>query len=113
MRRVVWAYLSIVLVLGTVTGLGLRHLYAQSPGNPRQAIPSGELIALTSDTNEGRQQVTVIDPKLRVMSVYHIEHASGVITLKSVRSIDADLRMDEFNTESPLPREIRAVLTNR
>jgi len=71
------------------------------------------LIALSSDANEGSQQVTVIDPQARVMSVYHISHASGAITLKSVRSIQADLLMDEYNTDSPLPREIRAILQQR
>ncbi len=43
----------------------------------------------------------------------HIDHATGVISLKSVRNIHADLLMDEFNTESPLPKEIRAILDQR
>ena len=47
------------------------------------------------------------------MSVYHIEQTTGTISLKSVRNIRADLQMDEFNTDSPLPREIRAILTKR
>ena len=85
------------------------HVSAQPP-----AIgPSGELIALNSDVEAGRQQIVVIDPKSRVMSVYHIEHATGVISLKSVRNIHADLLMDEFNTDSPLPKEIRAILDQR
>jgi len=79
--------------------------HAQQPAQ-RQS----DLIALNSDVIEGRQQVVVIDAKTRVMSVYHIEQGTGVISLKSVRSIAADLLMDEFNTGSPLPREIRAIL---
>ncbi len=80
---------------------------------PPVARPTGELIALNSDVEQGRQQIVVIDTKSRVMSVYHIEHATGVISLKSVRSIQADLLMDEFNTDSPLPKEIRAILDQR
>jgi hypothetical protein len=34
----------------------------------------------------------------------------GDITLKSVRNIHWDLQMVEFNTEAPLPREIRSML---
>ena len=98
-----------------VSGLG-RHcsLYAQFPSAQRDGGPgSGDLIALSSDATEDHQQVTVIDPQTRVMSVYHISHASGTIKLVSVRSIQADLRMDEYNTDSPLPREIRAILKQR
>jgi hypothetical protein len=84
------------------------QLHAQ----PNQRLPA-EIIALNSDVQDGRQQVVVIDAKSRVMSVYHIEHATGVISLKSVRNIEADLLMDEFNTGNPLPREIRAILDQR
>ena len=98
-------------LIGIVVGgdVWRTHLHAQQPA----IRPQGELIALNSDVEEGRQQIVVIDPKSRVMSVYHIEHATGVISLKSVRNIHADLLMDEFNTESPLPKEIRAILDQR
>jgi hypothetical protein len=76
----------------------------------RPLVLSDGVIALGTDTAEGRQQVIVIDSKTRAMSVYHIENKTGVISLKSVRSISADLMVDEFNTDSPLPREIRAIL---
>jgi len=49
----------------------------------------------------------------RAMSVYHIELASGKITLKSVRNIYGDLQIDDFNAEAPLPRDIRAQLERR
>ena len=91
------------------------RLYAQLSPSVQAEASSGsrELIALSSDTADGRQQVVVIDAQSRVMSVYHVEHATGRISLKSVRNIRADLLMDEFNTESPLPREIRAILKQR
>lgn len=111
MRSVVIGVLFVVCLIGIVVGgdVWRARLHAQQP-----AIgPQGELIALNSEVEEGRQQVVVIDPKSRVMSVYHIEHATGVISLKSVRNIHADLLMDEFNTESPLPKEIRAILDQR
>jgi hypothetical protein len=47
------------------------------------------------------------------MSVYHIEHKTGTISLKSGRNLVADLEMDEFNTEHPLPRDVRAILNKR
>ena len=105
---------SVVVI--AVLGLGRQSsLYAQFPRSVQSETNSisPELIALGNDTTDGRQQVTVIDPRSRTMSVYHIEHETGMITLKSVRNIYADLQMDEFNTDSPLPREIRAILKKR
>ena len=57
--------------------------------------------------------VTVIDPRQRSMSVYHVELSTGEITLKSVRNIQWDLQMMDFNGTNPLPKEIRAVLDSK
>lgn len=114
--------LNVGIVLSVVTCLAFAGwsvprggLHAQQPGTPavKPLVLSDGLIALSSDTAEGQQQVTVIDSKTRVMSVYHVHHQTGAIALKSVRDISADLMMDEFNTESPLPREIRAIINKR
>ena len=75
-----------------------------------QVARSGQLIAVSSDNPEGPQQITLIDPQSQVMGVYHVERATGRISLKSVRRIQWDLKMDEFNGASPLPREIQAML---
>ena len=71
------------------------------------------MIALSSDSADGKQQVVVIDTKSHVMSVYHIDHAGGMISLKSVRNITADFTLDEFNTGSPSPQDIRAMKNGR
>ena len=105
MRNSAWIGLAIIGCMVLWSGVGMRQSDADHP-----VTPVGQLIALTSDTASTHQQVTVIDTKARIMSVYHIENATGTISLKSVRNISADLMMDEFNTESPLPREIRAIL---
>lgn len=99
-----------------VTAVGILHnaLFAQSPTVRTPHIsPTGEMIALSQDLGEGRQQVTVIDPKARVMAVYRIETASGEISLMSVRNIHWDLQMEEFNGKNPSPRDIRSLLEQR
>ena len=85
---------------------------AQRPSSP-PAVASSQLITLTAQVGDNRQQLTVIDPALRVMSVYHIESSTGVITLKSVRNINWDLQMIEFNGTAPLPGEIRSQMEQR
>jgi hypothetical protein len=106
---------SVLAVACLNTELQQGHLFGQfSSAVGSETGPSSvELIALSSDAANGPQQVAVIDPKSRVMSVYHIDHSTGMISLKSVRNIHADLLMDEFNTGNPLPREIRAILKQR
>jgi len=77
------------------------------------AEPSSELVALPAAIDSGHQQITIIDPNKRAMCVYHIELATGKITLKNVRNIYGDLLIDEFNGEAPLPKDIRAQLDRR
>ncbi|MFV1968839.1 MAG: hypothetical protein ACC628_25760 [Pirellulaceae bacterium] len=112
--------LLLMMIVGSVLAFAVLgfgrppSLYAQFPVTQSEGNSGpGGLIALSSDVSDGRQQITIIDPASRVMSVYHIEHSNGTITLKSVRNIRSDLLMDEYNTNSPLPREIRAILKQR
>ncbi|MCX7427442.1 MAG: hypothetical protein NTW96_17655 [Planctomycetia bacterium] len=79
----------------------------------RSGVASEGMIAL-AETVEGKyQQVTVIDPKQQVMSVYHVDLASGAIELRSVRNIHWDLQMSDFNGKSPLAQEIQAMAEQR
>ena len=68
-----------------------------------------ELIAISHPTQTG-QQLTIVDPRLRVICVYQVDRSSGQISLKSVRNVHWDMMMDEFNGMNPSPKEIRASL---
>lgn len=87
-----------------------------SPGAPPALgtrIPlaaAGDLMAFSSEIGSGPAQVTLIDAKSRVMAVYHVDRTTGQIELKSVRNVQWDLLVEEFNGVRPLPREIRALL---
>ena len=99
----------IVAVVGTFLAAE-RPVYAQRQG----AIDSSaELITQTTPIDNQKQQLTVIDPRTQVVSIYHVELATGAITLKSVRNIRWDLQIVEFNGISPLPSEIRSRLDSR
>jgi hypothetical protein len=103
---------AIVVVACGVT-VGRQNAYAQRHTGPSGGVQDVELIAFTSDSAEGVQQLIVIDPKTHVLSVYHVPRSTGQVTLKSVRNIHWDLQMDEFNGEAPSPREIRSLLKPR
>lgn len=109
------------VVLGSLVIAGLVVTAAGVTANPREDFPprpapfaaaggEGQLIALSATVGEKYQQVTVIDPKTRAMSVYHVDLADGKIRLRSVRNFHWDLQMVHLNGVAPLPREIQALL---
>lgn len=57
----------------------------------------------------GVQQIVVVDLTEKTMAVYHIDPAQGKIQLRSVRKLIWDLRMEQFNGQSPLPSELQQV----
>jgi hypothetical protein len=71
------------------------------------SLPSPALTAHVSDVEGQPQVVTIIDAQQRVLAVYHVDRASGEITLKSVRNLTWDLQMLEYNSGAPLPQDIR------
>lgn len=91
-------------------------VYAQR-GTPAATVPAAtagtELIVVSTSVGEKCLMLTVVDPRRRVMSVYHIETATGKIALKSVRDIQWDLKITDLNNENPLPQEIRSLLEQR
>jgi hypothetical protein len=54
--------------------------------------------------------ITVVDPESKHIVVYHEDLATGQIKLLSVRNIQNDLLLDQFNADSPTPSEIEKVI---
>ncbi len=77
------------------------------------AAAHGELIALSATVDNEYQVVTVIDPKARAMSVYHVELATGEVELQCVRNIRWDLQLEWFNGKGLSPPEVRSMLESR
>ncbi len=109
--------------LGIVVGIGLTLLateavshrgsvYAQHPAAQHRTLAEGALIALDAATGDGGRQITLIDPRQRVMSVYRVDLATGTISLRGVRNVRWDFLMDEFHGGTPSPQEIRALVEN-
>lgn len=86
-------------------------LVSQQRSAPQQT-GSPDLLALSAEV-EGRQQITVIDPKEKVLAVYHVDRTTGAVSLRSVRNLQWDLQIEDFNSTNPTPREIRALTQSR
>jgi hypothetical protein len=108
------------VVCGVVVGLcilaagsmGFSQAPTQRPAAQDRTVSSPELVAMSYDAGDGRQQITVVDPRQRVLAVYHVDRATGALALKSVRNLNWDLMIEDFNSDKPTPREVRA-LTQR
>ena len=100
------ALLGASLVIAVAAGRGSSEpAYAPPVDLPARA--NSELITHMSATDGAALTVTVIDPKQRVMAVYHVDRGTGEISPKSVRNLTWDLQMTEFNSGNPLPQDIR------
>jgi transposase InsO family protein len=50
--------------------------------------------------------ITVVDTESKKIVVYHLNITTGALQLLSVRDIQPDLMINQFNATSPLPSEI-------
>jgi len=114
MKAVLGALVGAVLVIAAAGAAPERGDLPGQRGVTTQSIAAGgDLIALSATVGDKYQQLTVIDPKAKVISVYHVELASGNVKLCCVRNIHWDLQMMHYNGDAPLPREIQSLLEPR
>jgi hypothetical protein len=106
---------GLVLGLGAFAALafGLAEAQGQRPSVQERVASSPELLALSHDSADGRQQITLVDTRQRVMAVYHVDKSTGALSLRSVRNLQWDLMIEDFNSNNPTPREIRALKEQR
>ena len=109
MRTAVMGAVCLTVLVVVAWGMTTVNVgFAQRPSPPSLGTPG--IISHVTQAGDNRQQLTVIDPEMRAMAVYHIDTSKGEITLKSVRNIHWDLQMVEFNTQAPSPGDIRTLL---
>lgn len=111
-RPAAWAIAGLIAVLAFSihSSVGQPTANAQTLGQPPADHGVGGSLQIVSTVLAGgTQQIVVTDTKSSVMAVYHIEPANGKLQLRSVRNLVWDLRLEEFNGQSPLPSELRAV----
>jgi hypothetical protein len=96
-------------VIAITAGRGVSEPTYDPSLNSLPAQYDGLVMHVTADDSQP-QVVTVIDPRQRVLAVYHVDRSTGKIVPKSIRNITWDLQMIEFNSGDPLPQDIRSGL---
>jgi len=104
------------MVVGVVLAIALLAVAGSESSvraqSDRGQAAQGDVIPVSWTVN-GMAYVAIVDPRQRVLSVYEVNGTSGAIALKSVRQLHWDLQLEEFNTSTPSPREIRALVERR
>jgi hypothetical protein len=115
MKRVALGTLLGVVVVTVAVAEQRGEMHAQHvTAAPVPAMAAGsELIVVPTSLGEKGQMLTVVDPRQRVLCVYHIDLLTGKITLKSVRNIQWDLQVTDLNNEPLRPLEIQSMLEKR
>jgi len=99
-----------VAIAAVLSGGGLA---AQRGGRAPQAAAgdqAGPLWTLTSPLDDGRQMLLVVDQQNRALAIYHVDPATGTLTLKSTRDIRWDLLVEDFNCQDPRPAALKKML---
>lgn len=107
-----WAFWCVgAVVVGVLTVLAVVPSHANRPGDGLE-VPDGRMVVQTT-TVDRRQWVTVVDISTQSMAVYEVSLETGEIALKSVRRLQWDLQLTDFNTSGPLPSEVRSMFRER
>jgi hypothetical protein len=96
-----------VLVAAAIL-LGSRELAAQRAGRPI-AETAGLWISDTP-VDDARRLLVVVDSATRHAAVYHLDHATGSLQLKSSRDLTWDLLVDDFNAQEPRPAALKRLI---
>jgi hypothetical protein len=122
MKKILHGLSATSLALGILYafGGGAQTSWSQSGGIPPVAPPSsvsaiapahaasaGTTAMASAILSNGFQQVVLFDQTKSTIAVYHVDPTSGDIQLKSVRKVDADFALQEFNLSEPTPSTIR------
>lgn len=110
-RPAPWAYFvcGIAIVpLFAAAGAAAQRV-ARAPAAASTGHP-GSLWAATTPLDDGRQMLLVVDQEQRALAVYHLDPATGTVSLKSSRDISWDLLVGDFNAQEPRPASLRRML---
>lgn len=107
-----WLGLAVLLALMVAATGSAEH--DGEPATPGAFNPNAQgLSSHVVPGQGGPHTLILVDPGLKRVAAYHVDAATGQVTLKSVREVGPDLQMTEFNSGGPTPDDIRRALQSR
>jgi len=117
-----WIGTVVVVGVSMVAGLFFSQIWVQVLGQQggfpvEQQPPSPQVVVKQQAelpkwcvdfamVQPGVRVITIVDTETKKIAVYHMDMATGGVVFKSIRDIQPDLMVDQFNALSPLPVEI-------
>jgi len=90
-----------------VAGLVWSAEAQQPPASMPNFGGAGQLITYLIPSADAKPTaLTIVEPATKRIVVYHIDKASGEISLKSVRNFSSDLLLDDLNGGGLSPQDI-------
>lgn len=106
------AALTATVVFAAILGGG--GMAAQRAGRSLPSAAAGDpaspLWTLATPLDDGRQMLLMVDQQNRTLAIYHVDPATGTLTLKSTRDIRWDLMVEDFNCQEPRPAALKKML---
>lgn len=102
-------FAALAAVVGAVVVAGELAAQRPIPAGPA-AGPAGPLWVSDSQVDEARRMLIVVDSATRHAAIYHVDAATGSLTLKSTRNLSWDLLMGDFNAREPTPAALQRML---
>jgi hypothetical protein len=112
-QRLLLATAGLCAGVALASCLGSGTLAAQRAGRPLQmgaTDQAGPLWTLATPLDDGRQMLLLVDQQNRSLAIYHVDPASGTLTLKSTRDARWDLMVEDFNAQEPKPSALKKML---
>lgn len=106
-----WVVVGSLLVGGVIWQSNFETAQANQLSN-NLVSPTG-LITHVYPSQDRPTQVIVIDSMQQRMAVYFVNKENGEIQLKSVRNLQGDLQLQEFNSGDPSPVDIQNRIETR
>lgn len=90
-------------------GIAAAQPYGRGLPTP-EGDAGGRLWITTLPLDDVRHVLVVVDTAQKQVAIYHVDAATGTLTLKSSRDISADLQVGDFNAQEPKPAALRKML---
>ncbi len=108
MTKTMWLGVGAIAAVGWCWTASAQQAYTPGAYTTEAATYGARpLVTNFQEQQTGPTVLTVVDPQTRALAVYHISRETGEIKLKSVRNIELDLRLPDYNGSSPKPDEIK------
>lgn len=77
----------------------------------RMTVPAGQGLWISeSRLDDGRRLLILVEPASRHAAIYHVDAATGTLSLKSTRDVTWDLMVGDFNAQEPRPAVLQKML---